>query len=923
MNSKIVLNVLVASLLAGCGSNSNDSVDNNVNIDTKSDLSNTNSIEPQSLKQLRKLIESETPNIPLAEMLSLNLINKDPEGARLYRRTLATKADSFNSKLAIDSWLDLKKKMLIGYSVILNDEAFLEQTLNFNSSQMMNQPLSNKLYSQISGAIRSAALQRVLLAYDQQIATDGKSLAMDAIQRIQKHQPAIIKEIDQVRGTVIPANKQIEKIVFYLKKADHLFAHYQIQESDQEKIIVYTAIAGVLAQHLQNHPTVKSILGTVSEVKNVADKVTRIVTLAGALEKHSKEMYETTIDLTKSAQAVLEKTSGMMTGLDSKVLYISEDARKKARLIVNEAVNGRLPQEPTEAEAAELQKIGFFQKKREIDHDIKSFITHADKAARSLDNILNVAEGITNVLGVRLSDDVKNAINVARNVSNGVQVVSSVVNAFQSGGFVGALGAFSGGGPAMMAISAFGGMGGDAAIQGELRMIQESLTEIKEMQKEIIANQKVMMTMIKDLALMLEDYHWEQMRALTDIRADVLALNSSIRAVEEKEFYGCQSMASFPFGSRSPNNSIMTIRESNIDNIKQVIKDYIGNSQNLKTFLKNISSENFSDCQKELGNAFVNWDSSKFDRTTWYGTEDSEGLDIRSGVKISHKYFQPALEVLSIAAFQKDKQTINENALYLPALTVGSLKSFKDFHLYKKGNSPTSKLRKLTATDKLEKYVSALLILHPFLTLDYPVWERSIEDILEAARSYETHERTKQLLNNALEKVKTSIAQEAILVGEPLLPFLSRNWSDIAKENTTCKDDEERYCFVRINNLMAQNLLMYVLKERVGFERNSFAAEGTYERLVKDPAKLAELLGVDASRLKEDGGRLLLSLSSDGQLAVQLPSQKEFTEGRIIYTQTMIRMIRLADRLTEELLKTSPTIYTKDARDSLLMSFYL
>lgn len=530
------------------------------------------------------------------------------------------------------------------------------------------------------------------------------------------------------------------------------------------------------------------------------------------------------------------------------------------------------------------------------------------------------------------------AIDVANKISKGVQLASAVSTAFSTGGFVGALGAFSGG-PATMALAAFGGLGGggpDPAIMADLAEIKQSLAEIKEMQKEILENQKKTMMMIKDLALMVEEYHRVQMKALTDIKEEVLNVKDGVSEIDISSFKSCEVMTSYPLeksgylANHDLNSSgLQNLNSTNLDAIKSVIRDTLTSPKELVGFIKSGSSENFKNCQKEMSHVFLTENSLKFDRALWGERDQNRKDDGRKGGEIVREYYTPALNYFKEKTSGK-KSRWEKLLLHLPVTTASALKIYKESYLNTLSSHENvnennlQDLNNLTATYKLEQYISSLLVLYPYITLDYETWvQQPLESILKEAVSEETHERSRQMLSNAFKRVQLAIAQESILSGEPLLPYLFVDWQSIVSETKNCSPTEEaRYCFVRKNNVIMQNLLVYLLTVRIGEfgededARNTRKAKYDFDLIsLKD---LAGLLSVPEDRLmRDEQSDVYLLLSADKTLKVKIPDAQQIEFGNLQYTDSMSRMIKLEHKIADELLKISPTSYPQKMKNIL------
>lgn len=883
-------------------------------------------------EQFQQLIYSENANLPLAEALRSLLQEQNPEVLVFLKAQLEEgKTLAFPDEIS-QRWDLAKKSIIVGDSTALADTDLLLNTLNLNLNEVQrSNAFHHQLEGKMAGLVQSVALRNLLKAFDEQIKKDSREIAVDVVAKIKVARPEVLDKIDKTK-LIGDRSAQIEQIVAYLKQADYLFYQYGLSEDDQASLALYTAVAGAMAAVLAESATVKTLLVNIQQVRDVAEKAKKVVALAESLKAYSESLKKDAVVMGGSVKNIYGKIKNLTDDID---LSLSESGKKQAREMMDALLNGRASEPPSPEVAAELEKKGFFQRKRELDSDVQKFVNSADNASKSLDNILKTTLQVTDALGVKLSPGVTKAIDTAMKINQGIQAVSAISKAFSAGGFVGALGAFSGG-PATMALAAFGGLGGggpDPAVMAELRAIKQSLAEIKAMQKEILENQKKMMVMIKDLALMMEEYHKAQMKQAMDTYEEVLNNRSALTEIDEKSFRSCEAMTTFalskaPYYKRMDSASYKTktfLSISNMELVQEIIRDVTGSPKELMQFINNGSSENFKTCQQEMSTVFMTRDIQKFSRAAW--TEGSPEKELKDGGEVVRKYYVPALSYLQKMTVDKEARW-QKLGLHLPVLNVSALIAKKSRYVNQPGQSTNlMELQNLTATHKLEKYVTALLLLHPYLTVDYENWNSSLQEVLSAAVTEQTRERTRQLLNNAFERVQMAVAQEALLAGEPLLPDLSLHWTELVKEQKNC-EGQEKFCFVRENKLMMGNLLTYVLVQRTGVISNTVEAmtkrRDIYQQWLREPAVLAQILMVPVEALvKDEKGRLQLVLAKGEALAILMPEVEDVATGQLRYTEAMSRMIQLQHRVADELAKISSMGYSSQEREKLAKAMFL
>lgn len=877
---------------------------------------------------LQSLVNAENSNVPLAEALSQLLREQSPEMLVAIKQQLEQESIVLIQQ-GNSFWTSLKQSSIVGEgSTAIADKSFLAGTLNLNPTELDNSnSFQNQLSLKVAGITQSIAMQNLMKAYDDQVRADSLEISRDLLSRMEQERPELRAKIESTKNQK-DRSKQIDQIIVYLKQADFLLDKYKVSDADASRLVLYTAVASVLSAELSKNQSLKPLVQLGYEVKDLTEKVGRIQALTEAIRKHGEQLSKDASVMKNSVKGIFADVKDLVDDIEKGRLGLSEQGKKQANMFLDDLLNGRTILDPTDLSADQKEKMekykelaekGFFQRKRELTKSTESFLESADSAAKSLGNILDVTKALATTLGVKLDPKVTQAMATAKKVTEVVQVVSAVRKAYQAGGVVNALAAFSAGGPATMALAAFGGgLGGnngpDPAIMAELADIKESLQEIKKLQEEILENQKKTMTMIKDLALLIEENHRREMRAITDLSKSVLDVKDALAEIEMAPFASCEAMISYALNMSSSEipMSLHSVNGSNADLVRKIIRNVTTTPQALRQFLNNSSPENFSTCQREMGVVFVSKKIRKFQRSIWA----ERGSNGRDGGEITRTFYDPAFAYLQKSVLGQEGRWQNLT-LHLPVLSVDTLFTRKIAYLKQPGNlNNLYELRRLTETNKLEEFVSALLVLYPYLTIDLPTWDSSIEAVVVAGGTKEVKTRSQQMLANAFERVQIAVAQESILAGEPLLPNLAKDWSKIIQEDVQCDGlAEPEFCFVRLNAMMMQNLITYRLWEQFGpLKNDAEARKQQYLSLLSNPKDLARALFVPESRILQAEGRTYLKLSTDGATRVLMPEPEVVVSGRLQYTESMARMIRLQNMLADELIKQNSANwgYSKD-----------
>lgn len=856
--------------------------------------------------KFQELVNADNPNVPLAETLIVMLRDQNPE----LLSELHQKIES--GEIQLDSedyaqWDEAKKLFIVGPSSVSTNKTFLQNTLNLNLLEVTNsKSFNHQLGLKISGLIQSVVLQKIIKTYDNQIKVDASYLAANFISDINNLRPDLISKIDKTKS-IRNHEQQIEQIILYLQQADQIFAKYKISDDGQFKLTMYTAVAATLVGILAQQPTVKTlikeVIDTAKPIYEVSQKAKRVVELANSVKKNGTLFKDNARQLGNSILGFSKEMQSLKLSLDG----LNKADAKAAKAIYSDVINGKI-QGALDPSASENTKQ-FFTRARTLNENFSTFAHSAARAAESMDVMIGGAEEIAKILKIEFNPKLKKAINTARTVSKAVQAGQAILSAYTAGGFAGALAAFSGG-PATLAVAAIGGgLGGgpDPAIMGELAEIKQTLNEIKELQLTILERQRETMEMIKDLALLMESYHRDEMQTLLDIRDDINFVKEGLSDISDEKFYACQSIVDFAL--RDKNENEQTMNTNNIEPIKKAIRERITSRESLLEVINYRTSENLTICNQLMSIAFVK-NSSRFSRAVW-AERNVNNVVVRDGADITKTYYIPAFKYLGKIHKGASWQ---EMALHLPVLDVSTLMNSKVHYIYRSGNGfSLDSISDLTATHKLEKFVSALLILHPLMAVKSESWNKSIEQVIQDATSDLTAKTTTFLLNESLTLVQKSIAQEAILAGEPLLPSLSLSWDKIMNEK--CKKDgteNGEFCFVRENELMFANLLTYFMIQQLN-EVNPYLRSAKYQALLQNKTLMAHALMLPESRIYNSQGELKLALTEivkdengkDLTKYVSFPSVKTVENGQLQYTEAMSRMVRLEHKIADELVKVS------------------
>ncbi|UOF01623.1 hypothetical protein [Bdellovibrio reynosensis] len=874
----IQLVTAMSLLTSGCSQSSN-------NLPPKTEVQERAQTD---LSQLEKLLKGPFPNFALAEIFAQEIKSRHPElGQNILRNIKSKNAWGNVSQELSDEWKTAARSYILLNSAAWQDDILQKNSLIFNYSEMESTGgFSGRIQMQIAAIAKAEALEKIMSAYNKAIEEDAKYLSQDMVVRWDERQKDVIKKVESI--VTDDVKEKAQKIYEVLVKYDKQLATYQFPDRDKNRLLVYTVVAAALANHLKENNSVKSLIKSYQKGKEIKERIERLGMLLNSIDKHNEEIKSSWNKMKVSFEGIQED---LKIGAHDIIRNpgLSPQTKKNLEHFVDGLLNG--VEEGAEDLQSRGEKLkGIYTSGVKLTESANQFLDSSKQVANSLDHLLTSAEKVAAVVGVELGAPIKDAINTARKVSEGIEFVNLVTGAFQKGGLAGAMASIaSGPGLALVGASAVGLGGGDQTA-ADLGEIKKDLQEIKRMQKQTLELQKATIGMIRDLALMIDENHQREMALMEDIRDEVLVSKQLIAIQNEQRLKACNSMLAF--GSTGHDSVAYASGVKDFSTVRKLVVENNQGFQAINKMLRGPSEKAFEECALGMSLVFTEGTNDAFLLRHFYSIADGEGL------KVEKKLFHPALNYLSSQAANR---SVTDMALYVPVRDVKTLLFRKNFYIYDMSSTHTggqlSKLNDLIAPLALEKFVSTLLAIHPFISLDLKAWAD-----LETAMSFATDTiggaplptaRSQGWLKGALEKTKTAIAQEAILSGEPLLFSLNRDFNKITIEKTGCERvNEEPFCFVRRNSLMMKNLIIYRAHQDI---RNASRSGSCYLQ--------PEYFGLKEDDFVLSQGRCYLKL---GKLQVELPPYENVQSGKLLYTETMGRLMRLQQAIAAEITQVNP-----------------
>jgi hypothetical protein len=430
------------------------------------------------------------------------------------------------------------------------------------------------------------------------------------------------------------------------------------------------------------------------------------------------------------------------------------------------------------------------------------------------------------------------------------------------------------------------------------------------------------MKMINDLALMIDEYHQKQMMALAELRNQNLVTHEMLKAGINSGIRQCEKMINFKISSVWKNysyqkNNTYGIREISL--IKSKVYENLNSLNDIHNML-NLTESSYSICQTALVDVFGGGPSHENPVISIFSNEKDEKLfvfqrDVYLPLVESLKYYAKSDNYAAMALHlpSKNFQTQKIKDQYVISASLAS----HDLDLYD--------LDSLISTKSLERYLAQLLILYPFMDVSKSDWSKDYKSIISSyfENSFEGMNQNLKshfYLTNALRLVQSSIAQEALLAGEPIMrsllltsgSLLNNEKCSVVKNVNAPYLETFYFCMLRKNNLLMKNFLMVLLNNKAQNDLN-FASNYKIAYEQGNLNLLASLISQDIKsdrlqkRIEFEKAQLFISLPLDTEnVEVRLPTPEEMSEGKILYSENMDRLLNMQSAVLDALETVAP-----------------
>lgn len=887
-------------------------------IHTTSSMPNTlKSDDNSKINLLNDLLNSKAPNLALADLLSRTLGENRRESIySIVGELTSEEARRIISRLQKKNEMIKNSYLFHGENYQQNDALVKSSLLNLNEGHKFQ--LADQLKVATFNYLKSKHLEEIILAFDKRASELSNDLAVDLAIEIGEGSSEIANIEKLIRdGNQEEAIKAIEKTKEFMTKADEYFKKSNLNENEQYAVVASGIIALGIYELVKNKDGFQKLLAeskkVIRDVKEIKRKAKEFTVLIGALKKHFKDTEKNMSDLANGMSGVGKDLNEMYH--EARITNVGPTNIHSKRIfnfLYKKVIKGE-DADPNESNESILSKQG------KINANLQKSVEATGNLADNLSNIIGTANKLSMLFGIKPSSDLQKLMDKAQKVSQLAETAKNVMAGWMSGGALGAVTALS--------VSPIPGLGGGkSADAAKLKEISRKLDIVLKNQQKIMEMQIETMNMIKNLALLIDQYHQEEMRALSELREIGLVNLEMNKALQNKDLRNCERMVNFQLRSvwsrfDFQKDSFHSVGQISL--IKSKFVDNIYSLEDIQRIVTSVEESGFANCQTGLSEAFGGNSTAENPVRIIYESDEDNIL-----TKFQKERYLPLLEFFGVIMSQGDINTI---PLHIPAANMTALKfktPYVDFPNERSiSNESHYDLDYLISVKNLERYLGYLLLVYPLLEVDKPTWMQSLQEIISQylkSSNSQTNQNVRShfFLNNALRLVQSAISQEAILAGEPIIQKLHDLYFNEILNTESCdkvvlKDtpasEYPLLCSIRGNKLLMKNLIHYALSYKI--ERDPQALEEyTIAYKQGNISKLALMMSakLNSNRIKyiqnENDGSFSLSvtLENNKQEDIRLPTPEEIKADKIIYSENMSRLIIMQEAVLEALANVAP-----------------
>lgn len=884
--------------------------------------------ESAEVRELRKLLTQDRPNVALARFI----------GDALTREERALLADSMadldlkSIQVLIDDMVTANRAVRSRYlyhgHAYQNSPTFLYKTISHQGASNDEAfGFKAQLTLGVMSYVRSKTLDRIVETYNNRSKELATDVAPKLAAEIQKKSPEKAREIERLVALNYEPDevkKKISEAMLQVAMVTEVLGESNLSSGDKGVVFGTGVLAGGIYLLVKENKEFKRIVAKVQEaqetVQELQKKYKEFTVLTTALEQHATSSVQNFRTLRENLSVL--KTE--IRGLGEETLGSAPGSRgihsRRIADFIDGSLRGGMPVNLSELPSAYVQRASA------INTRLASSVNAIGGLASNLDGIIGTSLKMTKLLGIKLSPEHEKVLRTAQNVASLVSMGSKAYALFQTGGLSAAMGVLGGGSPM-----------GDAN-SARFDRIDAKLDEVLENQRIMLKLQEQTMEMIKDLAIMVDEYHEREMDQLAVIRNySIINLEIAKAGVLHKEIASCEQMVRFQLAtpwSGSYFDETAYKNWSSIDLFQGLMNKSLVGLAGIRSLVASNGAENYETCKQAMSKAFGEGISRGNPLSYIFESDEEKEL-----LSFSSNFYMPLLSELRE---QSENLSLRASALHHPMAKLADLE-LKSSLLPRKGSDSVSAsndevygLDQLLSLKNTERYLTSLLLLYPLFEVEKDVWLKDLGTIVNTylgTRSSGASRSSPALyyLSGALKVVQTAIAQEALLAGEPIIPGVHAKYHNRLLSSSSCggvkayapeSRGQDFICFLRSNPQVMHNYLRFaLLKSGFGDPAKRSFYEQAYAK--KDLGKLAEYVGFDG-KVEVDETKLVLKLSvvksasrTDGVLKLELPTAEELVDTTVLYSEKLRTLFEMQDRLITELEKLHPMRRDLDA-DSML-----
>lgn len=874
--------------------------------------------QKDDVETIRKILNSDAPNVALAELLAKTVPAAKKDDLRAMLLSLSSdEIDGILKNIGKDNEAIKAQYLYYGkrYQV---DSNFLENSLVNNDLRVSDvMPADDQIRLNVFTYVKNKTLDELVKTYDDRVSVLSKQIAEQIALEVALESPETAKNLENKIKTS-SKDKAIEAILKaepVLKKIDKYLKGSGLNENEQYVAVVGTGIiGGAIYTLVKDNEGFQKLLNDKKlrkDIKEMIEKGKEFMALAGALETHLRDSEKNMKALKEGIEGTQEDFREM---LDTAKKTVGKPSNVHSRRIMDffytKVIKGK-DIVSTNADPSIMSK------QIRINENLDKSLKAVGNIADNLGNIVVTTEKMMALFKMKPSKDLANVLKTAKTVADTVSAVRDVTAGFAAAGPLGAFAALT----SSPAVSSILGGGSDANA-AQFKMINKKLNMILDNQKIMMETQIETMKMIKDLALMVDQYHQKEMQALAELR-DLSIINLELQKAKlNRDIRSCERIINYQLSSVWKDVDFKYEAFYGINDLKVINSRFYSNIKSLydvRRVVNSVEASGFETCQNGINEAFGGNSVIENPLRSLFSNSEDENL-----LSFQRDTYRPLLGLMYAFA---ETTELNSIPLHIPARNiegvVEKVKYIRDAKNFYDGAEQLYHLEDLVSSKGLERYLGQLLILYPFLELDKNVWQESMESIVDtylASSGTGNNQNTRSFyfLSNALRLVHSAIAQESILAGEPLLMGLHDKYFDKLFTAEACEnnyiENTTSLCTIRENKLLMKNLLLLKTGVRKNYyhgdlveEYKNAYEEGQVNKLVALLQLPLAQTSVKMTKLEERNVYQVIVRGSDKKdLEIRLPSPEQVREGNLMYSENMDHLLRMQSAVIENLEKVAP-----------------